>query len=892
MKKLYIFIVLLLLSLQHTSADPAPTTLGSILQKNFIDHYISGGLHEKLYLTTDKPYYSAGDTIYFSAFLVNSIYFEKGTSSKFIYVELISATGEVAHRMKVLGEDGRFSNAIPLSTRLTAGRYTLRAYSRWQTNFEDDYLFSREITIGNYIDDTIQTNFSYEFDGSGRVQATVAVTNNTYTPVTNRPIDYSLQINGRNTAHRTITDNKGCFRFSFRPTTNDTDCIRLQITANGRQLDRTIQLPSFRDDFSAKFLPEGGNLIAGVEQVIAFRAVGTDGHPVEVKGRITTASGKDICKIASQHDGMGKFTMTALAEEQYFAKLQTKGGITRTFELPVAQPSGCVLKVVNDSVNQVQMFIQLTSDLTPSHYALVVQSRGAVDYVSENIQNAIHLPLSKLRSGIATVSVVDKINKRVVAERLFFVRGKVASIDITPSISQITPRTFISLDFTLRNSDGAKVTGDFVVAVTDSEIVKQDPKADNILSYMLLNSDLRGEIENPTYYFESNDSRRNENLDLIMLTHGWRRYDLNDLLVAKKAKVKYVPEEAQSITGHILGLTGKARNPSVMIFRNKKEYLGVYPLNKSDRFSITGIDSPDTTRYLLQALNKDGSSARVRIKVDPVVYPLTPVIRREKYSNRTFSSISEEYLLHAKKNYYDDGGMRIIDIDEVVITAKRITNYEYTPMLNHFNTIGGDMTRFGSIFDVLQLFRKLEVVGNSVHLRSNKGVVWMNEEENLIDIGANDDDVERVPNVWVNDQEMDADALDAYPMTEIISVSYLDKDESLGAGLSGEYGNIILQVRDINARQQFLINSMAQVTVPGYARPMEFYAPDYSVAQNSSKRDNRTTIAWKPLIKTNSLGDASMSFYSADRKSDYRVIVEGITKEGELLYKEMIIPAK
>ena len=250
--------------------------------------------------------------------------------------------------------------------------------------------------------------------------------------------------------------------------------------------------------------------------------------------------------------------------------------------------------------------------------------------------------------------------------------------------------------------------------------------------------------------------------------------------------------------------------------------------------------------------------------------------------------------MNAKRNYYAEGGMRVIDIEEVVVTAKRINNYEYSSALNDFNTISGDMTRFSSVFDALQRFRKLEIVGNSVSVRTKHiAEPEVNvDEENLVIMPTEENENERVPKVYVNGQEMDINAIDAYPMAEIISISYLDKEESLSASTGGEYGAIILQVRDINARQQFLINSMAEVIVPGYCPPAEFYAPDYSIASNKEKRDNRTTIAWHPLVKSDALGGSSISFYAADRESSYRVLVEGVTNEGELIYKEIVIPAK
>ena len=139
---------------------------------------------------------------------------------------------------------------------------------------------------------------------------------------------------------------------------------------------------------------------------------------------------------------------------------------------------------------------------------------------------------------------------------------------------------------------------------------------------------------------------------------------------------------------------------------------------------------------------------------------------------------------------------------------------------------------------------------------------------------------------------MDMGMIDAYPMSEVVSVSYLDKNEATMAGISSPTGAIILQVRDVNAREKFLINSIAEVVVPGYAPPVEFYSPNYAVENDKSKPDNRTTIAWEPSLASNSLGEASMSFWTADRASDYRVVIEGITLGGELLYKEFVLQPK
>lgn len=271
--------------------------------------------------------------------------------------------------------------------------------------------------------------------------------------------------------------------------------------------------------------------------------------------------------------------------------------------------------------------------------------------------------------------------------------------------------------------------------------------------------------------------------------------------------------------------------------------------------------------------------------------------------------------MRSKHTYFEDGGMPIVDIEAIEIIAKRIQNYDYSSSLNDFNTVSGDMTRFVSIFDALQRFRQLEVVGNEVFLASSKrsgSMVKATQEGSSaggsgdgegdagggsditdieIDMGS-DDRIDQMPAVYINGQLMDMGVIDAYPMSEVLSVSYLDKFESMAAGMSSETGAIIIHVKDINARERYISNSKVEVMVPGYAPPVEFYSPDYSVQNDTSKRDNRTTIAWVPSLQTNSMGDASISFWTADRQTDYRVVIEGITADGELLHSEMKLISK
>ncbi len=852
----------------------------------FLNYYQKVGKQEKLYLVTDKPYYSAGESIYFSAFLLDPMRFTPAIASSFLYVELISADGRLITRLKVLGEQGRFSNALPLSTKLDAGRYTLRAYTKWMSNFDKEFLFRKEIEVGNYIDDAIQTQISYSTHSDKSIIARITLRDNQRRPIANQDLKYTLNLRGKSKSYLSKSNEKGVVAIKFRPSDSPDDCLRLQVTANSRVLERTFQLPSFSNDFTVQFLPEGGNLIVGTPQTVAFKAIGTDGKAVEVEGYISDNNGNTLCDIKSRHKGMGVFLMTAQADTRYTATITSEKGLTRTFNLPTALASGCSIQVNHSTGNSILMKVNTTPDLPISRLAAVIQSRGIIEAVIEDVSRLKRISLSKMMSGIAVISIVDKESRQIVAERLVFVDNQnFATANISTSTQQFSPREKVSLDFYIRNSQGLPASGKFVVSVTDSDAVQLDPTSENIFSYLLLSSDLKGNIEKPAEYFNKENSNHREYLDLIMLTNGWRRYDLGKILKGDLPKLQYEVENMQRVTGKVTGIIGKAKSPSIAIFQKNGKMHGVFPLNATNRFKISGIDSPDTAYYYVQALNRKGSSRTVVINIDPETYPTTKIPLNRPNFKAYKPSVTEAMLMGAKEKYYTEGGMRVIDIDAVVVTAKRESIYSYATTIDSFNSLGSeDLTRYASVYDALQQFRQLEIVGVDIRVRKGNKIKnpfmedaekeSTNEEMELPD--------ERIPNVLINGTPSDISALDLYAMENITKLAYIEAKDATGLSGNSPHGVIIMEVRDIN-RKTFTSNrSIAQVVVAGYCKPAEFYAPRYDTPTSDNKKDLRTTIAWNPDLRSSKEGVASMSFWAADRRNDYNVVIEGITDEGEL----------
>ena len=64
--------------------EEPPKSLIQQVSDDYAAFYRNGGVFEKLYLMTDKPYYSAGETIFFSGFLLHATFLTRFSSSEIL----------------------------------------------------------------------------------------------------------------------------------------------------------------------------------------------------------------------------------------------------------------------------------------------------------------------------------------------------------------------------------------------------------------------------------------------------------------------------------------------------------------------------------------------------------------------------------------------------------------------------------------------------------------------------------------------------------------------------------------------------------------------------------------------------------------------------------------
>ena len=118
------------------------------LQQRILDYYQKVP-QERIHLHTDKPYYAAGDTIWFRAHLVDAVTNIPVARSKYVYVELHDQQADtlVGREMVKCDSDMVFANAMPLPRTLHSGSYMLTAYTQWMRNFGAERFFYQPLWV-------------------------------------------------------------------------------------------------------------------------------------------------------------------------------------------------------------------------------------------------------------------------------------------------------------------------------------------------------------------------------------------------------------------------------------------------------------------------------------------------------------------------------------------------------------------------------------------------------------------------------------------------------------------------------------------------------------------------------------------------------------------------
>ena len=643
------------------------------------------------------------------------------------------------------------------------------------------------------------------------------------------------------------------------------------------------------------FFPEGGDLIEGVENNIAFKAEDGYGQPRKISGVLKDQTGKVLLNFSSTHNGMGKFILIPDKQDVFSASWNDEKGIEQRTDLPAVKPSGIVLRVLNG--NQKLIFSVARPPDAPGdqQFIVIAQINQQIIYkanvnLKEVFMSGGNIPTQSLPTGIVQVTVFDT-HQNPLAERVCFVNnhdyGFNAILNLTATSLKKRGRNELIVDLP------ATTISDVSVAITDAEVDGNQKWDDNIISSLLLTGDLHGYVKNPFYYFQNSSDSLVQQLDLVMLTHGWRRFKWEDLAKGKTPVIKYPVEDYLSLNAEVLGVDNSriAHEESLNVFLQKKDSatsLYIVPYQRNGKFRLSGLSFYDTAKayYQFSANPNLSREAAVIFKNG-----LIPGYRKLKtFNNMTLPTWSpDDSSLVRKSRQVLDEVAKIQSQDKKVQNLAAVTvrvrvksdKEKLDELYSRGLFAGGNATIFDLVNDpfavsALNIFTYLQgkVAGLQITTGPNPSMTWRGG----------------TPTLYLDEMRSDPEMVSNIQVDNVAMIKVFAPGS--GGGISESGGGVIAiyTKRGQERKPDPSIKGLEMARIAGYTLVREFYSPDYLINPEPETNDIRTTLYWNPNLhggKGNS--KFTIPFYNSDVTHRIRIILEGIDETGKLTHAEKII---
>ena len=821
---------------------------------------------EKIHLHTDRDLYVPGEKIWFKVYLTDAATLLYPTNSRYVYVELIDAYNTLVNRVMIHPENKMFYGHLPISKIIPEGNYTLRAYTRYMENLGDDYFFKKNIRIGNL------SSGKGESSGSGG-------NNNEEIRITN---------NGSKNGFANYEKNKGN-----------------------------------RENFEVYFFPEGGNLVEGVFCKVAFKVLDQTGYAETITGEMVDEDGLIITPVETIHAGMGVFSYIPQHGKRYWLKCRNGNGLEKQFELPHPEPRACALTVTQRN-KRISVGVRKTAQMPLSPFGggqgedlsetqasgfplyLLGHCHGQVFHFGawDSINEFIVFPEEILPAGVIQFVLFDE-QMNPLSERLVFSKNyNFVTADFNTDKSVYKTRENVKISLLIPSvpdiaGEGLEEPGHLSIAITDDKDIEVDSYT-TILSSLLLSSELKGYIENPAWYLQDNAESAIA-LDYLMLTHGWRRYNIPEVIKGNYETPQIPFQTGQEISGKVQGGSRSRPVPGKEVLIMAKE--GDFGLTSTDMngaFVFDEFEYPDSTSYLIRALGNNPVELMLNGESFPkLTYAPQNLFFRQKTMDTSTkdiedidSGIEDAFITKAAQRAKYDDGMRVIQLNEVVVTAQRIERKDES-RLQYWANRSSDVTIRREEIEKKspKLVTELLLSVSGLHVFPSGEIRIRGSSYRPLVL------IDGVPVAWpkLGDDEIMVTHLSPLETVSVHDIESIDVIKGTGVamfGTRGEGGIISITtkrgidvIRETESFRERKVLNYVNYTPLGFQKPVEFYSPRYETLETKYLNipDYRTTIFWKPDIVISEEGEARFDFYTSDFPTTYSVVIEGLTIDGRII---------
>ena len=792
MKQLISGILFFFFSILYAGAQNINTALA-----NYANNYGQ----ERIYLHYDKSTYAPGETIWFKAYMMQTIF--PANDSKTVYVDWTDDNGKLLSHSLGPVVDGTTFGQFEIPDTYTGQFIHVKAYTKWMLNFDTAFLYNKDIKI-------------------------------------------------------------------LSKSTNAT-------------VSKNIITPELA------FFPEGGDAIEGVTNKIAFKANDQYGRPIKIKGIIKDNKGTTVDDLKIIHDGMGFIYIRPQAGETFSAYWQDEKGAQHVTPLPAIKKTGVSLQVtIMGTRRNFLVTAGAASAITTVHIIGTMYQQPAFN-VTKDLKGGLAegiIPTESLPSGILTITVFDS-QWNPLAERITYINNEeyLFQPEMTVKHWGLNKRAKNEIEISVPDSLSANLS----VSVTDLGI--DNDTSDNIISHLLLTGELKGKVNDPTHYFINNSDSIMQQLDLVMLTHGWRRFDWEKLKKGEFPVISY-PKDTSYLTlsGKIFGATPSQLREAgsvILMVTQKRSGTQIFttPVQANGNFNDSDFILFDTARIYYQLAKSKGTSD---ISVQFMPGRLPAFTNNLKASGFYYNHLSDTTGNHYHLQLNDAAERELKYLKGKVLATVNIkarpksTTEEMDKKYTSGMFSGGDGYSFDLVDDpfaisAMDIFQYLQgkVAGLQINTTSNPPTLsWRGGS----------------PQLYVDEMPTQTDMVSTIPVSDVAFIKVFRPPFMGGTG-GGSGGAIAIYTRRGGDIKQEPGKGLSNNAVSGYTAIRQFYSPNYeAVSEDNDKKDLRSTIYWNPsVITVPGKNKVILTFFNNDITNAFRVVIEGMTKDGRLAHVEQVM---
>jgi hypothetical protein len=639
-----------------------------------------------------------------------------------------------------------------------------------------------------------------------------------------------------------------------------------------------------RSKTTVEAFPEGGFLIQGLNTRVAFKATNQYGNPVFIKGIVVDGNNHTIDSLDTKHDGMGSFFITPMPSQVYKLNWTDENGTTGATPLPVTKTEGA--RITIKRTNTKALFEIERTNNAPENFKkmtlLVHMNRVGLYQVaintSEKTKLSSEILINDLPTGLLqfTLFTSDWIP---VAERVIFINNCLHefNVEVTVPLINVNTRKKNALEIFVPDTLFTNMS----LSITDAAVSLPDQYT--IFSDILLSSDIKGKVFNPSYYLSDNSDSVAANLDLVMLTNGWRRFDWDKIKAHIPPKINYTAETGyMKISGTVLGM--KKNSPPatlnmIIVGKDSSKQLIFVPVEKDGSFEHPMFFF-DTAKVFYSVNNNASLTKKAELEIKNGLLQLSPkniqAVNRDPYISNDNQAKQKLDVLFAQQELLRKK-MAQATLKEVTVTTRVKTKAEILDEKYTSGFFKESPAKKAYVLDLsdphIQTSARnvLEYLQNKVPGLIIKGpsVTWRGHGTVL----------------YLNEMRVDAATILDIPLLNVAMIKAFPPLFMFAAG-GGAGGAVAVYTRlGIDHIPPAELTGLPNTLLAGYSKFKEFYNSSYEQPdEHFAKPDNRTTLYWNPqLISNQAQQRIRVEFFNNDFTKTFNIVLEGINAAGKMM---------